>query len=339
MRRNAVLEGLQQEAELIVRPLRRKAQDLEHLGLHVALMDTDRAAAHLHAVEYDIVSLGAHPARVGVNILQILVHGHGEGMVHGHEAAFLLGVFKERELRHPQELKIILFQQIQLPCQFQAQIAQHVVDHLVAVRGKQQQIARLAAHGGHQRAHLLLRHELGKGRFQAAVLVDRHISQTLGPETLGILHQGVDLLSGHMALALGVDAADGTAALQGVLEHRELAALHYLRHVLKLHTKAQVRLVGAETVHGLLPGHPGQGKGQVVITNLFKQLLQQTLIDVQHLVHVHKGQLHVDLGELRLSVRPQILVPVAAGDLEIAVITRAHEQLLEQLGRLGQRVK
>ena len=44
-------------------------------------------------------------------------------------------------------------------------------------------------------------------------------------------------------------------------------------------------------------------------------------------VHVHKGKLHVNLGELRLAVRPKVLVPVASGQLEIAVIAGAHQKL------------
>ena len=41
--------------------------------------------------------------------------------------------------------------------------------------------------------------------------------------------------------------------------------------------------------------------------------------------------LDVDLGELRLPVGPQVLVPETAGDLEVPVVARDHQQLLVDL--------
>ena len=54
---------------------------------------------------------------------------------------------------------------------------------------------------------------------------------------------------------------------------------------------------------------------------------------------LHKGQFHVHLGEFRLAVGPQILVPVAAGHLVIFVHPAHHQELLENLWGLGQGVK
>ena len=51
-----------------------------------------------------------------------------------------------------------------------------------------------------------------------------------------------------------------------------------------------------------------------------------------------EAHLQVQLGELRLPVATQVLVAEAAGDLEVAVHARDHEQLLELLRALGQRV-
>ena len=50
MGRNAIFKGIQKEAELLVGPLRRKAQDLKHLLLDISLMDTHRTAAQLCSV-------------------------------------------------------------------------------------------------------------------------------------------------------------------------------------------------------------------------------------------------------------------------------------------------
>ena len=70
-----------------------------------------------------------------------------------------------------------------------------------------------------------------------------------------------------------------------------------------------------------------------------EQFCQKALIDVDHIIHIHEGKLHVDLGKLRLTVCPQVLVPEAFCKLEIAVASGAHEKLLEKLGRLRQRVE
>ena len=54
---------------------------------------------------------------------------------------------------------------------------------------------------------------------------------------------------------------------------------------------------------------------------------------------VDEGHLDVDLGELGLAVGAQVLVAEAAGDLEVAVEARDHQDLLEELRRLRQRVE
>ena len=59
----------------------------------------------------------------------------------------------------------------------------------------------------------------------------------------------------------------------------------------------------------------------------------------EDILHIDKGHLQVDLGEFRLAVGPQILVPKAAGKLDVFVKARDHQELLVHLGGLGQRVE
>ena len=54
---------------------------------------------------------------------------------------------------------------------------------------------------------------------------------------------------------------------------------------------------------------------------------------------VDERRLDVELGELELAVGPQVLVAQAAGDLEVAVDARHHQQLLGDLRALGQHVE
>ena len=52
-----------------------------------------------------------------------------------------------------------------------------------------------------------------------------------------------------------------------------------------------------------------------------------------------KAHLQIDLRELKLAVGAEVLVAEAAGDLEVAVEAGDHEDLLEDLRRLRQRVE
>ena len=63
---------------------------------------------------------------------------------------------------------------------------------------------------------------------------------------------------------------------------------------------------------------------------------------LEHRANLFLGQkrsLNIDLGEFRLTVSAQIFIAEAFGDLVVAVVAGHHQQLLEQLGRLGQRKK
>ena len=66
---------------------------------------------------------------------------------------------------------------------------------------------------------------------------------------------------------------------------------------------------------------------------------QQPFVDRDHVVDLDEGHLDVELGELGLAVGPRRLVAEAAGDLVVALEAAHHQQLLEQLRRLRQRVE
>src|SRR5205085_10500978 len=54
-------------------------------------------------------------------------------------------------------------------------------------------------------------------------------------------------------------------------------------------------------------------------------------------VALREGELDVELADLELPVRAEILVAPAGGDLVVAVEAADHEDLLEELRRLGER--
>ena len=56
-------------------------------------------------------------------------------------------------------------------------------------------------------------------------------------------------------------------------------------------------------------------------------------------VLVHKRHLDIDLRELGLPIHPQVLVTETLHDLEVPVEPRDHEELLVELGALGEGVE
>ena len=55
MRRSTVLEGLQEEAELLLRLLHRQTNGLKHLLLQILIVNTDRTRQQLIAVQHQII--------------------------------------------------------------------------------------------------------------------------------------------------------------------------------------------------------------------------------------------------------------------------------------------
>ena len=260
-------------------------------------------------------------------------------MMHGDVTVLLLAPLEERELGHPQEVKAFFIDQAELFSQLQTQAAQHVINDGILVRCEKKQVSLFSFHGGRESVQLLFGHELGKRGLVASIRLDGKVGQPLRSAASGVFHQGIDLLSGHTGLSLHIDAAHRAAGLQGRGEHTEAAALHHLGHILQFQTETGIRLVGAEAVHGLDPGHSAQGQLHIQADGLPADVFDQPFIDLHHVFLIHEGQLHVHLRELRLTVRAQVLIPEASGDLEIPVITGTHQQLLENLRRLGKGVK
>ena len=67
--------------------------------------------------------------------------------------------------------------------------------------------------------------------------------------------------------------------------------------------------------------------------------MHELLDDGEDRLLAREAHLQIDLGELELAVGAQIFVAEAAGDLEVAVEAGDHEDLLEDLRRLRQRVE
>ena len=102
--------------------------------------------------------------------------------------------------------------------------------------------------------------------------------------------------------------------------------------------QAHVWLVDAVVADSLVVGHADEGRGERDAGG-GECGGEEALGDAEDGVHLREGDFEVDLGELGLAVGAQVLVAEAAGDLEVAVEAGDHEDLLEDLRRLGERIE
>ena len=98
VRRRAVGERLQQEAEALLRLLGFDAERLEDLLLDVGPVDSDRAATQLPAVEDDVIGARAPAAGIAVEVAA----GRGERVVQRVPASLRLVPLEHREVDDPE---------------------------------------------------------------------------------------------------------------------------------------------------------------------------------------------------------------------------------------------
>ena len=342
MRRGAELEGVQQEAELLLGLGLADAHDCEDALLDIAAVDTDGPTANLVSVAHDVVGVGQGAARVIIEGVQALGLGRGEGVVHGrpgrlaqgHVAfgARLGGRLEQGCIHHPYEGPRVVVDETAAPPHLQASGTQQGSGSVHGARGEEDAVSGLSAYGLGQAFALGLGDVLGDGPAQRLVLTHSDVGQALGAALLGPLLPGVE-----GPARLGGAAGHDHGADVGVLEDPEGSSLEVVGQIHQLQAEAQVGLVRAVLLHGVAVGHPRDGGGQLVADE-GPYLAQNVLGDGDDVILLDEAHLHVQLGELGLAVGPEVLVAVAAGDLVVALHSGDHEQLLEELGALGQGV-
>ena len=206
VRRCAELEGVEQEAELLLRLVLADAHDLEHALLHVAAVDTDRPAADLVAVADDVVGVGERRAGVGVEGVEELRLRRGEGVVHRRPGAGadrdvtggdgLRGRLEQRRVDDPEERPGVLVDQVAALADLEAGGAeQRRARPCVAPAAKKTQSPGSAPTCRGQPGPLGLGEVLGDRAAELAVLAARGRRPGPGAALLGPLLPGVELLA------------------------------------------------------------------------------------------------------------------------------------------------
>ena len=124
-------------------------------------------------------------------------------------------------------------------------------------------------------------------------------------------------------------------------ENLEARAAERFGHVLHLDRVAQVRLVGAVGAHRLGIRDLGNvWRHRLAVGELLEHAAHHRLDRLEHVVLGDEAHLQIELVELAgRAVGARVLVAEAGRDLEIAIEARHHDELLELLRRLRQRVE
>ena len=210
----AHVEGLHQEAELALRLLQGQADRLQHLALQIGIVDAQRAAAELQAVEHQVVGLGAGGGQgfgpaLGVGP-QVFGVGGAEGVVQGFEAVFAGVELEHREIHHPEEVPLVVVAVGGHQAQLAGQELAHPIEGLVhrgGVAGAKQQQGAGGGAGALQQLGLFGLAEVvldGADRVDLAVLPHPDEGQAAGASLLG--------LAEHIAAGLDAHIADGVVA-------------------------------------------------------------------------------------------------------------------------------
>ena len=130
-------------------------------------------------------------------------------------------------------------------------------------------------------------------------------------------------------------------SLQDLRENLEPRAAERLAHVLHHDRIAQIGLVATVFAQGVGIGNERKfRRHRFAVGEFLKHAMDDRFDRIENVLLGHKAHLKVELIKLaRRAIGARILVAKARRDLEVTVETRDHDQLLELLRRLRQRVK
>jgi hypothetical protein len=303
-------------------------------------VDPDAAGAEFPSVEHQVVGLGTDTQeRLGVAVEegQVLVVRHRERVVRRHgPTGRIVDVLEERKVDDPEEPQPALVGRG--PTELETQEPEDVGRAQPLVRDQVEHVAHLGTEPLGDTGEFRGRHELGDRRHQCRGAVvpglDPHPDQTLGPPALAGRGQVVETAPAGRLRGPGVaDALDRAGP-----ERLELRLGEQVGELDELHPEPDVRLVGAEPVDRLTPGDPGH------LAHALAPHGPDGGVDgggdhLEDVLLAGEAHLGVELGELELPVRSQVLVAEAPRHLVVAVDTAHHAQLLEELRALGQGVE
>ena len=248
VRRRPHRQRVEQEAEL--RPLlrRRHLEQVEDPRLELGLVDPERAATELVAVDDHVVRVRERVCRVVRRTDRLPL---GDGRVNGWctapQRCPLVVPLEHGEVGHPEKAEHGVVDQPELPTETQAQRAEHPRGLAPLVGGEEQRRRRLA------RQALRARRPTGTSRWASAPLRSpRRRSGTRAPSP-PTPSRSPRASRARCARAPAGTRRKRTASARG--EDAELRSTRRIGGVLDLERESRVGLVASEAPVGLLVGH------------------------------------------------------------------------------------
>ena len=205
------------------------------------------------------------------------------------------------------------------------------------VRHDQEHVANLGACQCLDPGDLPRRKELRDRRPQLLVRDDANCRQPPGAAAARDLRQLVDLTASHVRFAGHANRLNLASACQGAGEDLKPGSLQRLSDVHELQAKTQIGPVDAVAGHAVRVVQAGEGlRGDRPLAEAFADPRVQLFDQGHHVFLLDEAHLEVQLRVLGDAVGARVLIPVAAGDLEVFLDPPVHQQLLHDLGRLRQ---
>ena len=259
-------------------------------------------------------------------------------MMRGHPAVLVGAPLQQREVGDPEELPALAHQAVRLG-NVETQLPQYRGDqHGIDVGDQENGVAVLRPRQLEKLRLVFVVEVFGQRPLENPFLdlEERHVGRAqLLPRGGHVLA----LFARPRSAAGDGNRANHAAAGKQALKRRETAPLERRGDVPDLEGNAQVGLVAAEAAHCLLIAEATERRRDLDAEDLFPEADDVALKQFVHVFFGDETHLQIDLGELRLAVGAQILVAETFGDLIVAVHAGDHQNLLEQLRRLRQRVK
>ncbi len=243
---------------------------------------------------------------------------------------------EHREIDDEAQLKAVRVYQIQPPAEFLADLPGEPGGGVGLVGDEEQHAAGLHPGAPGQLVAALVRQIFVDGPLVPAVGRDLDVPQPLHADALGELQHALEKAARPGGAARHVDGAHGLAAERG-----ERGALEKVGHVENPQRVAQVRLIRAVLQHGLRVGDAAERRRRDgLVRKSGEGLAQHLLRHGEHVLLRGEGHLEIELVKLAGgAVGAGVLVAEARRNLKVPVEAGNHQQLLEDLRRLRQRVE
>ena len=335
MGRGSEAERADQVAELPLDLFVRQPQDLEDAFLDLRIVDPDGAAAELEAVQDQVVGARLRRAR-----LEVVGERRRERVMVRDPLVLVVAPLEQLRFEVPDELPAILRDQIEPSREIPPEPVERYVRSIDPVGDETDQIPGPGTRPLEDPGALLVAQELLDRRPERSLVLDRDPHEPGGAAALRVLDELVQLLAREGRGTLGGDEAlDRAAVGRDLRERREPRALEELGELRKLHPVPEVGLIRAVAFEHLVVGHATEGRAHVGPLRLPDDPSVERFDHRHDVLLLGERHLDVELRELEPAVGARLLVAEASHDLVVAVLSGDHQQLLQLLRGLRQRVE